>query len=256
VRGLAGSACAAAAAGADWIVAEATPSTPRLVSPPPRHTGGTPVVALAGLVPVYEFGLRQGLAAAGVDTVVVSRNSELVAFAGAGGGPLAVVLPVDHSDGVIAALAGRDLDVGVVVVVPDRAPDRYPEVLRAGATAAVPVDAPIEEVVDVVTAALRGRSLLPAAVARELAVVAGRGRAATPHLSAREVGWLRLLAESVTVAGLARSAGYSEREMYRLLSELYRRMGVTNRIEALLTAERWGLLDSGRAQRHRPVGER
>jgi len=47
------------------------------------------------------------------------------------------------------------------------------------------------------------------------------------------------------VTSLARSSGYSEREMYRLLSALYARLGVTTRTEALLRADRWGLLRQG-----------
>ena len=61
-------------------------------------------------------------------------------------------------------------------------------------------------------------------------------------LSARDVAWLRALADGVTVASLARASGYSQREMYRLLSALYARLGVDSRTEALLRADRAGLL--------------
>jgi DNA-binding CsgD family transcriptional regulator len=54
---------------------------------------------------------------------------------------------------------------------------------------------------------------------------------------------LRHLADSGTVASLARTVGYSEREMYRLLGGVYARLGASNRTEALLLAERWGLLE-------------
>jgi DNA-binding CsgD family transcriptional regulator len=54
---------------------------------------------------------------------------------------------------------------------------------------------------------------------------------------------LRLLGQGGTVAALAQSAAYSEREIHRLLAGIYRRLGASNRTDALLRAERWGLLD-------------
>ena len=48
---------------------------------------------------------------------------------------------------------------------------------------------------------------------------------------------------AMTVAGLARRFSHSEREMYRLLSATYQRLGVQSRTEALLAAQRHGLFD-------------
>jgi len=42
---------------------------------------------------------------------------------------------------------------------------------------------------------------------------------------------------------LAEQVGYSEREMFRLLGELYRRLGAANRSEALDKAARLGVFD-------------
>ena len=61
-------------------------------------------------------------------------------------------------------------------------------------------------------------------------------------LSARDVAWLRALADGVTVSSLARASGYSQREMYRLLAALYARLGADSRTDALLRADRAGLL--------------
>jgi DNA-binding NarL/FixJ family response regulator len=43
------------------------------------------------------------------------------------------------------------------------------------------------------------------------------------------------------VAHIADEAGYSERAMFRRLREVYERLGVTSRAEAILVAERLGL---------------
>jgi len=55
--------------------------------------------------------------------------------------------------------------------------------------------------------------------------------------------WLRLLAEGKTVAAVAAAEGYSARHMRRMLADVYRRLGVTGRIPALLAAAKLGLLD-------------
>jgi DNA-binding CsgD family transcriptional regulator len=60
--------------------------------------------------------------------------------------------------------------------------------------------------------------------------------------SRREMEWLRQLASGTTVAKLADGAGYSERAMFRLLRDLYQRMGAQNRTEALLKARQRGWL--------------
>ena len=71
-----------------------------------------------------------------------------------------------------------------------------------------------------------------------------RGR---PHeegiLDTRELALMRGLADGVTVQQLAKRFGYCEREIHRILHEIYQRMGVENRSAAIARAARWGLLD-------------
>jgi DNA-binding NarL/FixJ family response regulator len=62
-------------------------------------------------------------------------------------------------------------------------------------------------------------------------------------ITPEEVEWLRFLAEGATVHELAEKVGYSERALYRVLHGLYGRLRVANRTEAILQAQRWGLLD-------------
>ena len=56
------------------------------------------------------------------------------------------------------------------------------------------------------------------------------------------VYWSSVFALPAT--SLARTAGYSQREMYRVLAALYSRLGASTRTEALLRADRWGLLNT------------
>ena len=139
-----------------------------------------------------------------------------------------------HLRGVIEAGS----DARAVVLVQNPETDRYRSLFHHCA-AALPAGSAEEDIVIAVKAAHRALSCLPTTTARALI---GALEERTPTLTKSERVWLRALAESVTVSSLARSSGYSEREMYRLLGELYRRLGVTTRTEALLRADRLGLL--------------
>jgi DNA-binding NarL/FixJ family response regulator len=131
----------------------------------------------------------------------------------------------------------------VVAVLVDADTPTYLRALGAGAVAAVPRNATAEQLRQVFEQAVHGRSLLPVDVIRALA---GTGRppkqATDDELNERDIDWLRDLAGGTTVARLAEKAGYSERAMFRLLQDLYRRMGVRNRTEALIQANQKGWL--------------
>jgi DNA-binding NarL/FixJ family response regulator len=60
--------------------------------------------------------------------------------------------------------------------------------------------------------------------------------------SPREIDWLHQLAGGLTVGQLAARVGYSERMMFRLLRELYDRLQVKGRTEALMLARQRGWL--------------
>lgn len=130
----------------------------------------------------------------------------------------------------------------LVALLVDPSPDRHAEALRAGAHAAVNWEAAPEVIVDVVRAALDGKTLLATPVARAIAS-SGPALFDPGWVTDDEIGWLRLLAGGATVQQLADKVGYSERALYRMLHGLYGRMRVSSRTEAILQASRWGLLD-------------
>lgn len=118
--------------------------------------------------------------------------------------------------------------------------ESYRWAMRCGATAAVGRDAPPEDIVETLAAACAGRAIMPVPIAVAFALAADPGE--HPDLSATEVQWLAALSAGRTVPELAGEAGYSEREMFRRLHTLYAHMGVCGRTEALLAAQRWGLV--------------
>jgi DNA-binding NarL/FixJ family response regulator len=143
---------------------------------------------------------------------------------------------------LLAELREARADLVVVAMLTEVSTAAYVRAIQAGASAAMPRTATPETIRRVFHAAISGEGILPLEVIRALA--AGRELPATESESpsARELEWLRQLASGATVAQLAQRAGYSERAMFRLLSDLYRKMEVRNRLEALIRAHERGWL--------------
>ncbi len=195
-------------------------------------------VAVADAAPSYRRGLLAALADAGA---VPADPQDIRAWA-AGRQRCAVLLTFSGPADVRRAAALRSPTTLVVALLPDPDPASFLAALRAEDDGVADWRAPPEEVAAVVAAAAGGQVHLPADVARELAAAVLRPPA-TVRIDPREAAWLRDLAGGVTVAQLARRAGYTERALYRLLHRLYTRMGAESRVEALLLATRWGVLD-------------
>lgn len=156
--------------------------------------------------------------------------------------PVVIMTLQSESDwSLLSRLNGARPDCTIVAVMTDTSVNAYVHAILAGAVTVVPRDALAETIRDVLDAAVSDRSVLPIEVVRALA---------TPHgilqdkenVSAREIGWLRELAHGATVAQLAERVGYSERAMFRMLRELYVRIGVRNRTQAMIRAKELGWL--------------
>ena len=212
----------------------------------------TPQIALAGLPPLYRHGMAAGLAAAGLACTPLTSVAELApllrSLVGAwrhapvqpGSACVVVVVPATGIDTVLAiARAVESVPMATVCVVEDTDVEAVLDAIQAGATGVIALDAEVDHVVAVVRSAARGMTLVPRQLAKAMC---RRQSGHAPDVSPMERQWLRHLATSGTVASLAHATGFSQREMYRLLGGLYRRLGARNRTEALLLAERWGLL--------------
>jgi DNA-binding NarL/FixJ family response regulator len=160
--------------------------------------------------------------------------------------PRRVVLVTMHSAedwALLGRLRQGSPEVIVVAMLPNAATPDYVRAILSGASAVIPRDAQPEFVRKVFEEAISGRCLLPIEVVQALT------SASSPSVehdqtkpSPQELQWLRQLASGTTVGRLASEVGYSERAMFRLLRELYRRIGARNRTEALLQASQRGWL--------------
>jgi len=183
---------------------------------------------------VYCLGLSHALRESGLE---VSDIDELPS-AGDRGRWVALV-----TDGQPVPETASDEQCALVVLLRELTPEAYATALERGAVGVVGRDSSIVEIVAVVRAAVANRVLLPPTVARWLAT-RRRRRRADGVVSVQEAQWLQALATGQTVADLARSAGYSERELYRRLRNVYGRLGAAGRAEALVRATYLGIVDT------------
>jgi DNA-binding NarL/FixJ family response regulator len=182
------------------------------------------------------MGLAALCEASGIETIELSSRREVTRAASPGALVLAVRREADWR--TLEEHCARQDAGPVVALLPALSPLCVERALAAGAAGVSEIGAGGEELIKVILAALQGQTLLPGSIARQVGKDAARGR----PVSAAEVEWLRALARGLTVSKLANDVGYSEREMYRHLSGLYSRLGVRGRTQALLCAERLGLL--------------
>lgn len=155
---------------------------------------------------------------AGTDAVIIDARSDIEPY-------------VVHPPPAVAPLP-------VVVLMIEPQVQDFADVFRRGGSALVPWETPAHHVLASIQAAVDGYSIVPTHVVHRIS----RNSAPGAVVGTEEVAWLRSLAAGTTVAQLAVVSGYAERSMYRLLRDLYERLGVTNRHEAIVVAARRHLL--------------
>jgi DNA-binding NarL/FixJ family response regulator len=150
----------------------------------------------------------------------------------------------ENSSGLEATRALRKSNpaMGIVVLTMYTGDDQLFGALEAGASAYVEKTAPAD---DVVAAARHAASAPSSFTADGLAdAMKRRLSPAGPQLSPRESQVLRLLAEGMSVAGIARQLYVSESTAKTHISKLYEKLGSANRAQALMTALKLRLLEA------------
>ena len=203
-------------------------------------------VAIADDHKVVRVGLEQLL-----------RTFDDVEFVGAAaGGEEAVALCAEHRpDVLLLDLSMPDLDgIEVTTRLRDLAPetrivvftsfsdrDRIVQALDAGAAGYLLKDAEPEELHSALRAAARGEAPLTPRAAAAL-LEDRRSRPAEVPLTAREREVLSLVVEGLANKQIARRMGISEKTVKDHLTNLFQRIGVADRTQAALWAERTGAL--------------
>jgi DNA-binding NarL/FixJ family response regulator len=191
-------------------------------------------VAVLDPLPLFSRGAATVLAAAGYEVQV---PEDLLSWAGSRR-PAVVLLTLLAAPDWELLVPLRDMaEVAVVAVLQDLHPAAI-RAVRMGARSVLPRAASPAVLLRTVEATADGQAVLPAEV---LSMVTAP-QAGLAILSEERLSWLRRLAAGSTVAELADNAGYSERAMFRILKQVYRDMGVDNRMQAVLRAQELGWL--------------
>lgn len=212
--------------------------------PPVTHQNRTTVL----LVDDHDL-IRQGLARAfeRSEDFTVLGQAETVAEARelvSRHRPGVVVTDVRLPDGtgldLVREIREKSEDIGVVVLTMYAGDEQLFAAMEAGASAFVAKDAPADDVL----AAARHASVSPRSFA-----AAGLGDAmrrrmsqSAPHLSARELEVLTLLAEGLGVSAIAKTLYVSESTAKTHISRIYEKLGAANRAQAIMLAVRAGVL--------------
>jgi len=145
-------------------------------------------------------------------------------------------------DGIAAtrAIAAAQPDVAVVVLTSFSDRDQILQALDAGAVGYLLKDAEPDEIAKAVRAAARGEAPLDPRAGRAL-LSARVASSPLDGLSERERDVLRLVARGLPNKLIARELSISEKTVKTHLTSVFRTIGVTDRTQAALWAERNGL---------------
>ena len=143
----------------------------------------------------------------------------------------------------MSTFVGEHPHIPLVVVVDVDDVSAVAAWIRQGAVAVVAEGDEPTQYIRAVEAARTGRSVMTIQTARAMAQRVPESSDLSTWISTDERTWLAEMAAGKTVAELASDLGYSERAMFRNLRRLYVRLGVKNRTEALIWAERNGLFE-------------
>jgi DNA-binding NarL/FixJ family response regulator len=119
--------------------------------------------------------------------------------------------------------------------------ERIVRALDSGAIGYLLKDAEPEEILAAIRAAARGESPIAPRAAAEL-LAHRKTRSSVVELTARERDVLRLVVDGLANKQIARRLGISEKTVKGHLTNLFQRIGVADRTQAALWAERTGAL--------------
>ncbi|MCA1979079.1 MAG: response regulator transcription factor [Thiobacillus sp.] len=115
--------------------------------------------------------------------------------------------------------------------------------LRAGAQGYLLKDQDQDSLVELLSGIVAGRPPLSPAVARKLlSHFRVAPEVTSPKLTERETDVLRLIAKGLTTAEVARLLGISANTVPSYVKDIYRKLNVSSRAEAALTARNLGLV--------------
>ena len=162
--------------------------------------------------------------------------------------PDVVVMDIQmpREDGLVATARVREVapDALVAVLTAHASPEWVGRAAQAGASAFVPKNGSLQEMLDVLTGLQRGQLVVAPSAFR---VPPSPALASDlPELSQREVEVLRLLADGTAVKDLAPVLGITLNTARGYVKSVRAKLGAASQLEAVLKARELGLLDDRR----------
>jgi DNA-binding NarL/FixJ family response regulator len=150
-----------------------------------------------------------------------------------------ISMPVVDGIRATASVAEMDPEIRVVMLTAFSDRDRVVAALDAGAVGYLLKDAEPQELLEAIRSASRGEAPLAPRAARQLLTARSEERHA--DLSKREQEVLGLVAEGLPNKLIARRLEISEKTVKAHLTSVFSHIGVTDRTQAALWAQRYGI---------------
>ena len=213
-------------------------------------------VVIADDQPMMRAGFKAVLEATGnIHVVAEAANGEEAVAAANEHAPDVVLMDI-RMPGMDGIEATRRLPRQRVLILTTFGLDEYIiDALRAGASGFLLKDAPTQEVIQAVRAVAAGDAVLAPAVtrqlldqvARRLPAATSRSPAALAELTDRERQVLRMLAAGLSNAEIAHALVLSEATVKTHVSNLLGKLGLRDRVQAVIYAYESGLIAPGDA---------
>lgn len=197
--------------------------------------------------PVVRAGLEELLSGAGdIEIVGAAEDGEQAITLASEQRPdvILIDLAMPKVDGIaaIGRILDADPEMSIVVLTAFSERERILAALDAGALGYLLKDAEPDELFAGIRAAARGESPLAPKAAQ--AVLADRAEQRSVELTKREQEVLALIAEGLSNKLIARRLEISEKTVKAHLTRIYEQIGVSDRTQAALWAQRHGIGDA------------
>lgn len=192
--------------------------------------------------------LSGALASAGMDAIGTAHSAAQAVAMAQELQPDVVVMDIEmpRQDGLAATRRIREVapDAVVAVVTAHRDPDWVVRAAQAGASAFIPKDGSLAEMIDVLSRVQPGQMLVaPSTFAGGAPRTPSTGsRDVLPQLTRREQEVLDCLGRGMQVKAIARVLGITLETCRGYVKSLHAKLGVRSQLEAVVKAQQLGLL--------------
>jgi DNA-binding NarL/FixJ family response regulator len=193
--------------------------------------------------------LAGALAASGMDVLGTAHTAAQAITLAEELQPDIVVMDIEmpREDGLSATRRLREVapHTAVAVVTAHRDPEWVVRAGHAGASAFIPKDGSLSEMIDVLTRVRAGQMLVAPSTFAATPTAGSRPQPDTevrPQLTRREQEVLNCLGRGMQVKGIARVLGISVETCRGYVKNLHAKLGVGSQLEAVVKAQQLGLL--------------